>query len=393
MNITNCLDAKKLIQYYDFQLNQEERRNISIHLAECEICAKNLHILKAIDKTLLTDDEKGQKIEQNRMKEKECISNEILYDYLEGRVTDAHAMIIESHLNSCQICFQEFASLLRNSLSPMTDFEKSEISKLRNISAEEQVSKIISIVEGRTIPVVAVESEKISLISKLREKIRLFLSKFTFFKPQWRYATAFACLFLLALFIGYPHYKHWRSNSFANKGVAYLTSEYLITSETEPRPFGGFHYGIVGPTRDEYIRYTIDSAKFAFEKALELNSRNLLAHQFLGTYFLVVEHDFQKANYHYQFVYSHDSTNAAILNDLGVLALHLENFDEAVNKFSKALAYNPNLLEAQFNIALAYFKSGKGEKAARELNKYIELDPTRSWADVARKIIDQLKNK
>ncbi len=71
--------------------------------------------------------------------------------------------------------------------------------------------------------------------------------------------------------------------------------------------------------------------------------------------------------------------------------MHQKNYDDAEARFLKALEYDPNLLEAQFNLAFTYFKQGKGEKAEQEWNKYIKLDPKRSWADIARKFIDQLK--
>jgi tetratricopeptide (TPR) repeat protein len=147
----------------------------------------------------------------------------------------------------------------------------------------------------------------------------------------------------------------------------------------------------LGTTRSLDFDKELVSVKEILEKALRLNHNNTSALQYLGTYFLRAKNDLEKARYYYQLAYSKDSTNAFILNDLGVLASDQHDYEGAVDMFRKALDYNPNLIEAQYNLVRSYGILGQSGKASQEMKKYKELEPELNWSDVAEKSIEQLK--
>ena len=76
----------------------------------------------------------------NLGKSSDCINDELLCRYIDATVTKSEAAAIEKHLNSCPACFNDMVSIVKNSLSPITDFEKNEINKLRTITRDEQVT-------------------------------------------------------------------------------------------------------------------------------------------------------------------------------------------------------------------------------------------------------------
>ncbi|HEX9973381.1 MAG TPA: zf-HC2 domain-containing protein, partial [bacterium] len=203
MNI-KCISSQQIINYHDGQLKKKERRVIMIHLAQCDICLKNLARLKEIDRHFSFESQKKITAEHKKMIDRKCINDIELYDYLEGRLTNEEARSIEVHLNSCYTCFESFASLLRNSLTGATPDEATEISAMRNITVEEQVDKIVSILD-KECPQKSKRVPRITItIIKWWEKIKSIFENSIFVNKRWRWATAFACILLLIGLIGYP---------------------------------------------------------------------------------------------------------------------------------------------------------------------------------------------
>lgn len=393
MNSKDCLNSKQLIEFVDGNLNENDKQQITQHLANCDKCARNLNTLTKLDELLNMKDKNLKDDFYPLNKSGNCISDELIYRYLEGMATENETKMIERHVNSCQNCFSYIASIVKDSLSPATAREKLEVTKLRLIKPEQQINKIMSIVEKKCHPTTEHKSKKFIFILNWLEKIKLLFKQNFLVNKKLRYAVGFACVLIFTILVGFPQYKIWQSNSLTMKGVTLLIREYTITSGEEPRPVGGFDYSLFGITRGRDELKAFEPVKIMLEEATHLNNTNLKAHQYLGTYFLVVEKDWEKANDHYQIVYSQDSTNSSILNDLGIISLYRGNYEAAIKKFVTALNYNPELKEAQYNLVIAYLRQGNSIKAEQEWKKYTELDTTSDWTFILKKHIEQLKNK
>ena len=81
---------------------------------------------------------------------------------------------------------------------------------------------------------------------------------------------------------------------------------------------------------------------------------------------------------------------AEALNDTGVAQFQLDNYDEAIGYFSKALQKSPAYYEALFNRALAEERAHRDDDARRDWQQFIEHSPDESWKAEAREHLNSL---
>ncbi|MEM9696789.1 MAG: tetratricopeptide repeat protein, partial [Myxococcota bacterium] len=70
--------------------------------------------------------------------------------------------------------------------------------------------------------------------------------------------------------------------------------------------------------------------------------------------------------------------------NLGYMMLHRGRPSEAVRFFCGALESDPSFADAFFNLAMAYEQLEQTEDARRCWRRYLSLEPTGTWADIAR---------
>lgn len=63
------------------------------------------------------------------------------------------------------------------------------------------------------------------------------------------------------------------------------------------------------------------------------------------------------------------------------------DLSEVLALFKKSLELNDTFADAHFNIALAYERNDQYQEAQRHWRKYVELEPTGNWSDMARRYI------
>jgi DNA-binding transcriptional MerR regulator len=71
--------------------------------------------------------------------------------------------------------------------------------------------------------------------------------------------------------------------------------------------------------------------------------------------------------------------------NLGYVMLERGRAADAVQFFKGAIASDPRFADAYFNLAMAYEQIGEVQKARPCWRKYLELEPTGTWAEIARK--------
>jgi tetratricopeptide (TPR) repeat protein len=67
-----------------------------------------------------------------------------------------------------------------------------------------------------------------------------------------------------------------------------------------------------------------------------------------------------------------------IYNKLGIIYCHMEGWDKAVNYLERALAINPQYMEAALNLVIAYNELGRYEDAQQTFNKAVKIVNTGS---------------
>jgi DNA-binding transcriptional MerR regulator len=71
--------------------------------------------------------------------------------------------------------------------------------------------------------------------------------------------------------------------------------------------------------------------------------------------------------------------------NLGYVMLERGRPGEAVEFFQGAIASDPQFADAYFNLAMAYEQAGDAPRARPCWRKYLEIEPTGTWAEIARK--------
>jgi tetratricopeptide (TPR) repeat protein len=171
-----------------------------------------------------------------------------------------------------------------------------------------------------------------------------------------------------------------------------MIDNYKFDDMNIPRPAGGFEYQEFNKTRGSGENDTQKTIA-DLTHAIELNDKNAKASEYLGTYYLLGKGDLQKANEAYSAAFLLDSTNAAILNDQGVLAWHEENLDLAEKKFALAIQYDSHFAEAQYNLALLYQQRGQKQFAIEAWKRYLEIDNKSDWKIIAETHLEKLMQK
>jgi len=118
-------------------------------------------------------------------------------------------------------------------------------------------------------------------------------------------------------------------------------------------------------------------------------------HHVIGTFYLQ-HHAISRAVAQLQATAEAAPDSAEMHNDQGVAYLESAGdttLVKATREFSRALELNPRYEPAQFNLALAYERSGSFPEAQQQLEKYLRLDPDSNWAKEARSKLQLLKRK
>ena len=128
---------------------------------------------------------------------------------------------------------------------------------------------------------------------------------------------------------------------------------------------------------------TFDQAEELYQRALRLDPSLAIAYTNLGNirfrrddeagaealYRRAIEVDPQQPEAHY---------------NLGYVMLERGETRDATAYFEQALKGDPRFADAHFNLAMAWERLGERSRARPHWKKYLELEPSGTWADVAR---------
>ena len=67
------------------------------------------------------------------------------------------------------------------------------------------------------------------------------------------------------------------------------------------------------------------------------------------------------------------------------------DYDRALRHYQEAVRLHPSYADAHYNLALLFQGSGHVMEAVRHWKTYLKLDPTSSWAAIARRELDKLR--
>lgn len=128
---------------------------------------------------------------------------------------------------------------------------------------------------------------------------------------------------------------------------------------------------------------TFDEAEALYKKATELDPQLAIAYTNLGN-IRFRRGDEAGAEAHYRKALEVDDRQPEAHYNLGYVMLERGYASRAITYFEQAIKADPRFADAHFNLAMAYEALGEKQRARIHWKKYLELEPTGTWADIAR---------
>lgn len=87
-----------------------------------------------------------------------------------------------------------------------------------------------------------------------------------------------------------------------------------------------------------------------------------------------------------------DSSNIAAQIDLAICFFNLDRTEDALHEMKKALEIDPDHIKGLYNTGVIYYNLGEYDQAGRYWNKLIRLHETSPEAEMAKKLLEQIKS-
>jgi tetratricopeptide (TPR) repeat protein len=302
----------------------------------------------------------------------ECLSDVLLLGYFEGSLSENEITTVHRHLNACPICFQVMASLVKNSISTISDAEKAEVENLITLTPDKQAARIIASVDkfqSSSLP----PSGKITKVVLTKPIITIHNLGF----HKVGYAFVAVMLLSAATFWGA---RYFNTTYKIRQAERLLRDNYQIPIEENVRLSGGYaptgaSTPMAGNISDRL--YLVRASELA-EEAMANGSECAAAEQLLAQ-IGIIQGEYSRADSILGLVARRASDTAAVLNDLGVLHFKGKHWETAASYFEAAIRADPKFKEARYNLALTKSEMGATQDAISLLNEYIELEANAGW--------------
>lgn len=129
---------------------------------------------------------------------------------------------------------------------------------------------------------------------------------------------------------------------------------------------------------------TMDEAEALYRRAIELDPALAIAYTNLGNV-CFRRGDDAAAEALYRRALGIDAAQPEAQYNLGYVMLERGQARESIDYFRGALKSDPRFADAYFNLAMAYEQVDEPAKARPCWRKYLEIEPTGTWAEIARK--------
>ncbi len=331
----------------------------------------------------------------------ECISDDLLFRYLDGVATQKEARVVQKHLLECRTCFDVVAAVTKDSLHAPNEAEWVEFEKTVKPSPEKQIAGIMSRVnelfppssrrvrEGTEEPIV-----NKSATSPTRNMWKRLWLWFEAPKLAPRYALALATL-VVVIAGAYWGIRFYKTTYRIAQAERLLRENYKVYMADTPRLAGGYESKGIGilmadsesvAVESSYLNQVSTLVKAAIASGAEsVNAKQLLAQV------LIIKKSYAQADSLLEQLRPEAMNSAAGLNDLGVLRFEEGRWENAAQYFESAIAIDSQFVEAWYNLALVKARIGATTEAIAVLNEYLKLETDAGWRSAALATRDNLE--
>jgi tetratricopeptide (TPR) repeat protein len=128
---------------------------------------------------------------------------------------------------------------------------------------------------------------------------------------------------------------------------------------------------------------TMDQAEELYRAALRYDPWLAIVYTNLGN-IRFRRGDEEQAERLYRSALEIEQTQPEAQYNLGYMMLHRGDADRAVEFFQGAIEHDPRFADAYFNLAMAYEQRGDTGRARSCWQRYLDIEPTGTWAEIAR---------
>jgi tetratricopeptide (TPR) repeat protein len=320
----------------------------------------------------------------------ECLSDDLVFRYTEGKVSAAEAEDVQDHLDSCETCLALVAALAKTPATPPSEAELVEFENAVTLHPEKQLATILDYVEKERRPEeftgtsATISDLKTTPLDKITQRIGSYLDALRL-QPAWGFAIVLIALLGLA---GQGPFRTWRADVNTDGGMQDLRTIWTIT-DYDLRPPGNFPHSIFSEPHGTGPSQKTDETKEKFAKALFWDKKHQDALRGLAIYFYFTG-DFTRADSVLDVLLVQDSLDYGAWNLRGLLAARQQDSTSAIAAFDMALHIQPNYLEAAYNRAVVLQQMGRLAEAKRAWQTYLEIDGQTDWAKAARQHLDEI---
>ncbi len=134
----------------------------------------------------------------------------------------------------------------------------------------------------------------------------------------------------------------------------------------------------------------LDEVIDAYRRASEIDPSSAGALVNLGTVYFNLR-SWRDAERHYRKALEVDPEYALAHYNLGNLFDEKGDRNKALHHYLAAIKLHPNYADAHYNVALVYQSLNQPWRAVQHWKKYLKLDPASTWADIARRELEKLR--
>lgn len=311
---------------------------------------------------------------------KNCMSDALLLQFIEGATTAEETSKIQAHLNTCAICSHIVGSVYYNKTHPFTDDERREAQELIQHTPEEQAAKLLhGFMETK-----AAHGAPIRAVPRSQtERFRLSLEWLPRL-PLWQ--PAFAAVLVLLALGGRWTYRYVQTDYKIEQAAGLLKQEHSVYFK-DPRLSGGYSASRIGTLmgEEQEEKYSVRAEKLA-AAAIANGAESLKAKQLLAQS-LFIEKKYERLDSLLREIAPLAENSAALLNDLGVYFFQKQDWGSAEEYFFAAITRDPKFLEARYNLALTKAERGAREEAIKLMQEYLALETDENWKIAAQSLI------
>lgn len=312
-----------------------------------------------------------------------------LFSYLEGQATQQETIRIEQHLEICAHCFDVVVSVRGYEAHPFTPQELQEAEQAMGWTPQQHAEKLFDHLKKNQPSAAALKKRENNLTPAASHKAEEAAAGRAFNIPAYWRPLAIAATVIFALAAGLWGLRYYQTDYQIAQAEKLLKEQHRIFIK-DARLSGG--YGSSGisvlmsnDNDQDYLRQT----RARVEKALARGAQSLEARRLLAQIFMITK-DYARADSLLHTLAAEAEKSPALLNDLGVYSFQQQDWAAAEKYFSQALAAEPRLAEARYNLALVKMQTGAKDEARALLNAYLQIESDENWQNAARGLLEEM---